>query len=187
MTVATKPQSRIFHLHHGPHSSVYGEISVRPCGRLHPPQPHRSLVLWFSSVGLLSSRPPRHSSVAVSPNKNLPAWRDVMDASASRCANVQITSKQDFDGLNECGTVARDVPIGRGSAGQGTLNRVYGITGSLRLAPCPSTACNGLMRTSSPDLLEVGEQIIFEGLTSLTEILFPKVQSAHSISLAWAI
>lgn len=106
-----------------------------------------------------------------------------MNTDASRCANVQITSQQDADGLNGCGTVTGDVLISGSAAGQITLNGLSNITGSLQLAPCPSTACDGLTSFSSPDLLEVGENVIFENLTTFTNIQLPKLQSAHSMSL----
>lgn len=106
-----------------------------------------------------------------------------MDTSTSSCANVQITSQQDADGLNGCGTVSGDLLVSRSAAGEISLNGVSNITGSLQLVPCPSTACDGLASFSSPDLLEVGENVIFDNLTTLTEVLLPKLQSAHSISL----
>lgn len=106
-----------------------------------------------------------------------------MNTDTSGCANVQITSQQDADGLNGCGTVTGDVIISGSAAGQITLNGVSNITGSLQLAPCPLTACDGLQSFSSPDLLEVGQNVIFENLTTFTEIVLPKLQSAHSISL----
>lgn len=106
-----------------------------------------------------------------------------MKTDVPRCANVQITSQQDADGINGCGTATGDVLISGSAAGQITLNGVSNITGSLQLALCPSTACDGLQSFSSPDLLQVGENVIFENLTTFTEIVLPKLQSAHSMSL----
>lgn len=106
-----------------------------------------------------------------------------MDTSTSGCANVQITSQQDADGLNGCGTVSGDLLVSGSAAGQISLNGVSNITGSLQLVPCQSTACDGLESFSSPDLVAVGENVIFDNLTTLTEVLLPKLQSAHSISL----
>lgn len=106
-----------------------------------------------------------------------------MDNSASRCDNVQIASQQDADDLNGCGTVTRDVLTGGSATGQINMNGVSNITGSLRLVPCPSTAWDGLTSFSSPDLREVGENVIFDNLTTLNEVLLPNLQSAHSISL----
>lgn len=106
-----------------------------------------------------------------------------MDDSASRCENVQIASQQDADGLSGCGTVTGDVLISGSATGQINLNGVSKITGSLQLFPCASNFCDGLTSLSSPDLLEVGENVIFDNLTTLNEVLLPNLQSAHSISL----
>lgn len=57
-----------------------------------------------------------------------------MNTDVPRCANVQITSQQDADDLNGCGTVPGDVLISGSAAGQITLNGVSNITGSLQLA-----------------------------------------------------
>lgn len=99
-----------------------------------------------------------------------------MDDSASRCENVQIASQQDADGLNSCGTVTGDILISGSAAGQITLTGVSNITGSLQLVPCASNACDGLTSFSSPDLLEVGENVVFDNLATLNEILLPKLQ-----------
>lgn len=99
------------------------------------------------------------------------------------CTNIQITSQQDADSLIDCGTITGDVLLHRSSAGQLILKGVSNITGSLKLTPCPSTTCDGLTGFSSPDLLQVGENIIFENLTTFTEILLPRLHSAHMISL----
>lgn len=136
---------------------------------------------WMTQLSNKYTSHHRHSRSH--PKHNLSIWPEIMNIDPSRCANVQITSQQDADGLNGCGTVTGDVLISGSAAGQITLNGVPNISGSLQLAPCPSTACNGLQSFFSPDLLEVGENVIFENLTTFTEIVLPKLQSARSISL----
>lgn len=79
-----------------------------------------------------------------------------------------------------------DVVISTSASGSITLSGVGQITGSLQSEACTTTtgsSCGGLTSFSSPDLKVVNGGVIFENLTTLTEVNLPNLYRVNNIDL----
>ncbi|KAJ5483491.1 hypothetical protein N7530_002737 [Penicillium desertorum] len=96
---------------------------------------------------------------------------------ASDCGDTKIKTQSDADGINSCSTIEGDVKIDESYSGMLQLSGVEKITGGL--------ICSGGANVSSisaDSLTTVGKAFDLEGLTTLTLLDFPQLDSVGSIN-----
>ncbi|KAJ5474633.1 hypothetical protein N7475_004199 [Penicillium sp. IBT 31633x] len=98
-------------------------------------------------------------------------------AASDDCGDTKIKTQSDADGINSCSTIEGDITIDKSYSGDLQLNGIKKIEGGL--------LCSGGANVSSisaSSLTKIGKAFDLDGLTTLTLLDFPELDSVGSIN-----